>query len=293
MSPITALAVVLLVPPAIAGPAPSPVEPDHLLGSTGAVGASLVDIDPATGGATLRFPLGDFGPVTEIEYRTDGTLFGSTGGGTRNILTLDPDTGVETLVGQHAIGSVNGLEFVGDVLYGSYLTPTPEEGGEATFLVIVDQTDGSLTILGEMGHSPVRGLAYDEEASTMYGVGTPPPYEGQGDAIFTVDLATGATTTIGSTASLGALELGPDGVLYGGGNQAAGEGQGSAALYTVDPVTGAATAVGPTGFPAISGLAFAPSGRPSAVEIPALSGFGLPLMGLTLTAAAILALRRR
>jgi hypothetical protein len=290
----------------LAGGGPPPVEPGDLLGSTGSVGASLIDVDPATGAGTFRFPLGSLGPVTEIEFRSDGVLFGSTGGGTSNIIAVDPDTGAETLVGQHAFGSVNALEFVDDVLYGAYFAPPNQEafgrgfGGVPTFLVTVDQTDGSLTTIGQMGFSPVRGLGYDPTTGTTYGVGTAPPPpgpEGQPpDVLFTVDLATGTTTPVGSTGLfLGGMELGPDGILYGGESApppGAQEGF-DARLVAIDPATGSSTPVGFTGFSAVSGLTFAPGGAPSALEIPALSQLGLGLLAALLAAAGFLALRRR
>jgi hypothetical protein len=295
--------------------------PGTLYGSTGNVGGALITIDPATGDGTLVGPINDLGPVTEIEFRADGVLFGATGAGTSNIITIDPLTGDETLVGQHGIGAVNGLEFVGGTLYGSYFAPPPPlsdgNGPPLSFLVTVDQTDGSLTIIGPItDYFPVRGLAYDVAGGTMYGIGgvllpaTNP--EGVGDVLFTIDLATAATTEIGPTGFfLGSIEFGPDGTLYGGadgGGQLAGGVPGAAGwaspgpreavggsgaqLVTIDPATGAAAAVGPTGFPAISGLSFAPEGGPSVLEIPALSWLGLALLALLLAGAGLAAVRR-
>lgn len=295
-----ALATALAAPTADAGP-PPPLDPGDLLGSTGSVGASLIDIDPATGAATLRGSLGDFGPVTEIEFRADGVLFAATGGATSNMLTIDPETGDETLVGQHATGSVNGLEFVGDTLYGSFFSPTPQDGvATPTSLVIVDQATGALTVIGDMDFSPVRGLAYDESTATMYGVGSAPPQAGapegvQSDFLFTVDLATGATTPVGETGRiLGGLEFGPDGILYGGDAQPIAEGNPTANLVEVDPASGVATSIGGTGFQAISGLSFVPGGeQPSPLPIPSLSSLGLALLAVLLTLAGVVALRRR
>jgi hypothetical protein len=309
---------------------PLPPEPGDLLGSTGQVGASLIDIDPANGAGTLRAPLGSLGPVTEIEFRADGVLFGTTGQGTSNVITIDPATGAENLVGQHAFGATNGLEFVGDTLYGSFFSagaPGVGDGGPSPYsLVIVDQTDGSLTTIGPMDeYFPIRGLAYDEATATMYGIGVPlsqppPPLagepEGLSDVLFTIDLTTAATTEVGPTGFfLGSLEFGPDGTLYGGGADGGGgltEGPpagasgwssheeretvgGSAPLVTIDTATGAGTAVGPTGFPAISGLSFVPpaeQGGPSVLEIPSLSGVGLFVLAALLAAAGLLAVRR-
>jgi hypothetical protein len=306
---------------------PPPPEPGDLLGSTGQAGGSLIDIDPVNGAGTLRAPLGSLGPVTEIEFRADGVLFGTTGQGTSNVITIDPTTGAETLVGQHDFGATNGLEFVGNTLYGSYFAAgiPPAAGVPIYSLVIVDQTDGSLTTIGPMDeYFPIRGLAYDEATATMYGIGVPlsqppPPQagepEGLSDVLFTIDLATAATTEVGPTGFfLGALEFGPDGTLYGGadgggklteGPPAGASGWssheeretvgGSAPLVTIDTATGAGTAVGPTGFPAISGLSFVPpaeQGGPSVLEIPSLSGVGLFVLAALLAAAGLLAVRR-
>ena len=252
----------------VAVPATAQLDGGALYGSTGAVGGMLIEVDPATGASTDVGPINDFGPVTEIEFRADEVLFGSTGGGSSNIIVIDPLTGDETLVGQHAFGAVNGLEFVGDTLYGSFFAPAAESAGpEApegapTYLVTVDQTDGSLTTIGQMDHSPVRGLAWDEATGTMYGVAPPGVVvlgpEGVSDVLVTVDLATGATAEVGFLGhAAGALEFGPDGILYAGeialeGDRAAPEGTGTMDnLLVVDPATGAATPVGPTGRPRI------------------------------------------
>ena len=285
-----------------AAAAAQPVTPGELLGSTGNQGNSLITIDPATGAGTLRCALGSLGPVTEIEYRADGVLFGTTGQGFANVIRIEPDGCAETLVGPHDPGAVNGLEFVGTTLYGSFfeMPDNAVEGTPTTYLVVVDQTTGALAIVGAMGFSPVRGLAYDPGTATMYGVGSPvqPPTDGGGgDQLFTVDLATGATTPIGPTGiPLGGLELGSDGVLYGGASSAPGEGAtGGAPLVSVNPATGLATPIGSgTGQPAISGLAFAPDGAPgpSVLEIPTVSEVGLLLLATLLAGAALVLLRR-
>jgi hypothetical protein len=84
----------------------------------------------------------------------DGVLFATTGADQSNVITIDPLTGEETLVGQHSTGAINGLEFVGDNLYGSYLPLGPA----AYSLVVVDQSDGSLTVVGPLhGIDPATG----------------------------------------------------------------------------------------------------------------------------------------
>ncbi|MCB1033498.1 MAG: hypothetical protein KDD47_06655 [Acidobacteria bacterium] len=284
---------------------PPPVMPGDLLGSTGAQGGSLVSIDSMTGAGMTRFPLGSLGPVTEIRFRSDGVLFGSTGGGASNFLTIDPDTGTEALVGMHAFGAVTAMEFVGSTLYGAFFDAGGGgEGGGSTFLVEIDQTDGSLTNVGQIaGYDPVRGLAYDSTTGTMYGVGIPlsaggEQPEGIFDDLITINLATGAPTTVGPTGGfeIGGMTFGPDGLLYGGvARPSAGEGA-TVPLVILNTATGAATVVGDTGLPALSGLTFVPGGGGGGtvtVAIPTASQLGLLLLGALLAASAFLALRRR
>lgn len=300
-------AFVLLASAAVAGPPPPPpVMPGDLLGSTGALGASLIQIDPMTGAGTFRGPLNTFGPVTEIDFRDDGVLFGATGGGTSNLITIDPETGIETLVGMHAFGSLNGLEFVGGTLYGAWFDPgsmegAPPTGGATTQLVTVDTTDASLTTIAQIdGFSLVRGLAYDASSDTMYGVGSPTTEGIAGDQLFTVDLGTGATTAIGFTGAqiVGGIEFGPDGLLYGGVAQG-GIDEGvtdDGDLVVFNLASGDATTIGNTGFPAISGLSFVPSGAigggPPVVEVPTASTLGLLALLASLMVAGVLLLRR-
>jgi hypothetical protein len=223
-----------------------PPEPGALLGATGNQGQALIDIDPTTGTGTFRAPQGAFGPVTEIEFRDDGTLFGSTGGGTSNIITIDPATGEETLVGMHTLGMVNGLEFVGSTLYGTFV-PSPDEPSE---LVTVDQTTGALTFIGPTGFSNIGGRTFDASSRTMYGVAR--------SDLITIDLETGEGTLVGPTdfSNVSALEFGPDGTLYGGIGGASSD---AGSLISIDPATGAGMLIGPTDFPSLDGLAFVPS----------------------------------
>ena len=225
--------------------------PGTLYGTTGNVGGTLITIDPATGVGTLVATIGTLGPVTEIEFRSDGILFGSTGFGTSHIITIDPLTGNETLIGTHSSGSVNGLEFdASGNLFGSYY-----DGNNPTSLVMVNQSTGQLTIIGSTGVDAITGLAFHTNG-TLYAVG-----HGFFDItsnLYTVNTSTGMLTLIGPIGfdAVGAIEFGPNGVLYGG----VGSGVDSAGyLITIDPATGAGTPLGPTGSPGVSGLSFVPS----------------------------------
>lgn len=286
----------LLLTPALAEA--QPLVPGELLASTGSQGGELLTLDPATGDGTFRCPLGSQGPVTEIEFREDGVLFGTTGGGSSNLIRIDPVGCVESYVGTHDYGSVNGLEFVGATLYGTFFNATmveSVEGFSPTSLVIVDPTDASLTVIDSLPYHPVRGLAWDAATSTMFGIGSgAPQLEGIGDYLFTVDLATGSTTSLGQTGyTFGSLELGPDGVLYAGENSppsSAGP-EGSAGLFSIDPATAQATLIGPTGAPGVSGLTFVPEGT-TILAIPTLSMPGIAAFAALLFIAGAMLLRR-
>ena len=227
-----------------------------LLGSTGAAGLTLIDIDPATGAGTFRAPQGAFGSVTEMEFRADGTLIGATGGGASTLIDIDPVSGAESFRCFHAFGALNGLEFVGDTLYGALITGpgTPSE------LVIVGEPNEfgecPLTFLGPTGFGGLGGLAYDAGTDILYGCVADLSDPSAGDLV-TCNPASGACTSIGSTgfSICSALEFGPDGTLFGGIGAASSD---AGKLITVNPSTGAGTEVGPTGFPAVSGLAFVP-----------------------------------
>ncbi len=218
-----------------------------MVASTGNNGVSLITVDTATGAGTLIGPLNAFGPVTDLVFRHDGVLFGTTGGGTKSVINIDA-FGVESLVGTHVDGSVTGLEFVGTTLYGTFIAKGG--GSSPSQLVTVDQVTGALSMIGATGFGPIGGLAFDSATGILYGAtsGT-----SNGDLI-SIDLGTGAGTLIGSTGlgDVAALALGPGGVLYGGlgGNSTA-----PGSLITIDPATGAGTLVGFSGYPVLSGLA--------------------------------------
>jgi hypothetical protein len=228
---------------------PGPAGRGVLLGSTGAEGAALIGIDPASGAGTFRTPHGAFGPVTEIEFRADGVLFGATREDAGSIITIDIATGLEARMGRLDVGAVTGLEFVDGALYGTYIASS----GEPSELVVVDQDTGELTFVGPTGFSDVGGLAFRPTTGTLYGVtsGT------GGSDLITVDLATGAGTLVGPTGfvDVAALEFAPDGTLFGGiGGSSARAGE----LITIDPATGVAASVGGTGFPVLTGLTLVP-----------------------------------
>ena len=226
----------------------APPAPGTLFASTGQ-NNSLITIDPVTGIGTFVGLTDGFGQVTEIEFREDGTLFGSTGGGNSGIITIDIITGDPTLVGIHDFGSVNGLEFdAAGTLFGTYISSP----GEPSQLVTVNTETAALTYIGPTGFSAIGGLAFAPDG-TLYGVTA----GSGGGNLITLDTATGVGTLVGPTGfnDVAALEFGPDRLLYGG---TGGNDFDAGSLIIIDPKTGAGAFVGATGFPVISGLSFFP-----------------------------------
>jgi hypothetical protein len=256
---------------------------------------TLIDIDPVTGAGTVR---GNFAaPVSALEFRSDGVLFGTTGGGNASLVTIDPETGDFATVGVHDFGAVTGLQFIGDTLYGAFFAPP--DGTSPYSLVTIDQADGSLTTIGSIDdYSSVRGLAYDVNSATLYGVGIPllmgESTEGVNDELFTIDPGTAMTTPVGTIGfSLGGLEFGPDGQLLGGTDGGGGgEGAGSTSLVSVNTQTGLGTVIGSTGQPAISALAYYPDAQAAVIEVPTVGDLGLVFLALLLAAGGWLFTRR-
>lgn len=221
-------------------------QPDcsKLLGSDQS--GNLFDIDINTAAAGL---IGNSGRplATEIEYDdlTD-TLYAEGVDGVPNLDTIDPTTGAFLGTVTHPLGALNGLEFVGSTLYGTFITSGG--GGAPSTLVIVNTTTGVLTPVGPTGLGPISGLAYEQASQVMYGITA----GGVPAQLVTINLATGAAAVVGPTGvtRIGSIEFGPDGNLYGGVSQ---NGANPGDLLLINKNTGVAAVVGNTGF-SITGL---------------------------------------
>ncbi len=208
----------------------------------GSPSGELITIDTATGAGTLvGFP----GGSTEIEYNNDtGRAFSQLPDGIFAGQEFDLETGVPIGGAIFNGAAYNGLEWVGDTLYGTAILG---RGGPSE-LRILDPWTGDSQLIGPTGVGPVSGLAYDDATGVMYGIAGGGQFSSD---LYSIDLTTGAATTIGTTGfRAGSLEFGPDGMLYGGGG-----GQDFGNLYRIDPATAEATFVGNTGFGTLSGLA--------------------------------------
>jgi hypothetical protein len=190
-------------------------------------------------------------PYTDIDFRQDGMLFCEQGNGFDTLFMYNPKTGIRTIVGKHIFGGITGLEFVGNTLYGTFITTT----GGTSALIVINQNDASFESIIPTGLNRVTGLAYDKSTGIMYGtevIGVPPV----ACNLVTIDLNTGASALIGPVGYIvGGLEFDRNGVLYGATSR---HGLNPGHLITISTSTGAGTVVGPTGYEAISGISFYP-----------------------------------
>lgn len=214
---------------------------------------NLYSVDTVTGvgtpiGQETGFPLS-----TEIEYDFGtGTLYADETNGAINLHTLDIATGLSTGFVPHPCCALNGMEFVGPVLYGTNI----EIGGGPSTLVVVDTVTGAYTPIGLTGTGPISGLAYDSGSATMYGVTA----GGAPAVLVTLNLTTGLATPVANLVDaagaplsrVGSIEFASDGVLYGGFGSNAAVNAGS--LVSIDTTTGVSTLIGPTGMGGITGL---------------------------------------
>jgi len=248
----------------------------------------LFHIDLAQSSASL-IGLMPGGLATEIEYDTLGrVLYAEETNGGVNLHTVDLNTAASTGFVSHVFGALNGLEFVGTTLYGTFIAGplSPSD------LVTVDTSTGALITIGPTGFGPISGLAYDADTGIMYGItagGTPAN-------LVRLNLTTGAAALIGPTGldRIGSIEFGPDGVLYGGVTDIGSTNPNW--LVRIDTAIGAAQPVFDTGFP-ITGLAAIVDPQGCAptkpISIPTLSSWAMWSMGVLLMFLAIMALRQR
>ncbi len=193
--------------------------------------------------------------ITEIEFRSDATIFATFGGGVSSMISINPLGGDFEFVGRHEFGAINGLDFSpGGTLFGTHI-PGPQD---PSILVIVDQDSATIDTVGFTGYSNIRGLSFSD-AGILYGVGPDTANGDTTDILMMIDTATGIATKVGATGfiRIGALEFGPDGVLYGG-LSADIDSALDGGLISIDPVTGEGTFLGLTGAQALSGLSFFP-----------------------------------
>jgi WD40 repeat protein len=177
-----------------------------LYGSTGGTAPispnSIITINTLTGAGTLVGPTGLGGPVADITFRADGTLFGWSEG-SDDLVTIDTATGVGTVVSDSGLGtSGSGIAFSpGGVLFFT------GEGGDNGLLRILDPVTGlpgATTALTGGPGGQLNALAFNA-GGTLFGADN-----FAGGTLVTIDTATGVVTAIGPVmAALDAIAFGP------------------------------------------------------------------------------------
>ena len=163
-----------------------------LYGTTGAEidPPALIQINTATGAGTL---IGNNtnGPIADITFRADGTLFGWTED-TDDLVTVNIATGVETVVSDSGISTAGSgiafspsgtLFFTGSNSNGALRTINPATGAPTT---VVTMTGGPTS-------NRINALAFNS-AGVLYGSLKQSP----GDVLITINTTTGVITTVGA-----------------------------------------------------------------------------------------------
>ena len=196
-------------------------------------GATEIEIHPGTGIGFAQNPNGFF----------TGNIFDAVTGASLNLSVVTND-------------AFQGLEYVGDTLYAAGWS-----GANAT-LYTLDPNSGLGTPIGDTGFgNPINGLAYDVNTNIMYAS------SGRTQELYTIDLSNGALNFIGNMGiTVGSIEFGSNGLLYGGGGQ-----NNASEIFTVDPATGESTVIGRTGLgTTVTGLTLLPA--PSSLALLGLGG---------------------
>ena len=282
--------------------------------------SALYTVDPSNGASSLlwNFPsIHIYAGGLAYDASTD-TLYATgvedSSTGTSRLFTINQYTGATTAFGGLSSNiniSSGGLAInpVTGVMYatGGVGDPDPNVAHQSTGLLTIDKITGAATLVGyaagNLGSGGdwgimLNGLGFRSDGTLFangFSLAQPDPNTSH---LYTVDLATGAATSIGpSGVDLGrslkysGLAFSSNGTLLSLGSLDAASG----ALYSLNTATGAATSLSGTGLPygggpihfgEDGGLAFA-----SATAIPEPGSFALLAVGLVVVGFGIM--RRR
>lgn len=219
-----------------------------------------------------------FQPGTSTLFASSGTQDGG------RLFTLDTATGAATLLGPTGFRAVPGLEFgPGGVLYGS----ADVAGGEANGLIAINPVTGQGTLVGLYGSvgptviDDISGLAFDPTTRSLYG-STGPAFDGTPGDLFTINLATGLATRVGSLTEAGTgagLPVALTGLAFdSSGNLYGSLGGGDGRVLAINLSTFTFVYLGDAASGSVSAIAFQPTGvvpEPSTLLLLGLGALGL------------------
>lgn len=215
-------------------------------------GNQLLSIDQNTGAGTLVGPLSN--GMTALDLASSGGRLYTFDQINDRVRELDPLTGAT--LATIDVGIVTGGEggFAMQPDGTGFLSSA--EGNVGTLWKFDINAPSASLVTALRGFAPsMDGLAFDS-AGVLYGLNQGAP--NNGNRLFTIDQATGATTLVGplgvGNSAVGGLAFAPDGSLFATLSDLAPAAV--ARLYMLDKSTGAATFVGNLGFDSVSGITF-------------------------------------
>ena len=170
-------------------------ENDILFGSTSST-SNLYSINRSTGTATLIGPIGVPLMHALAFDNSTGILYGAYGG-TSSLYRINPLTGAATLIGDAGF-PFSGLAFepVTNILYGTTYAPG------VTKLLRIDVATGQATQIGTVA---LNGVSFEPETGVLYGISN--GSLGLRKGLYTVDIATGVPSLVGSLSLENPLDL--------------------------------------------------------------------------------------
>lgn len=244
----------------------TPVHAGLLFGADLASG-NLLTINTTTGAAT---PVGHLGvaEVGGMAFDSSGTLYG-VDASNQQLLTINTSTGMATPVG--SFGNTSSFfGFLSLAFDGSSNTLFAVDASVTNQLYSIDTSTGAATSVGALGVPGVRGLAFNGNSGTLFGVSN------NTDSLLVIDTLTGAATIIGPLGFPSVTSLAYDGET----NTLFGVDLFSDALVMIDALTGTGTTIGPLGYGDVISLALKTSSVPEpsvfVLLVACLAGLSLP-----------------